>query len=289
VWFQDAFLRRLERLRLLARRRKGSTLAPGERRAERRGQGLEVRGHRGYAAGDDFRDIDWSAFLRHERLYVREREDESAREVTVAVDTSGSMARQGKLELAKRLAAALAYVALAEDDTVVLATLTSGKVERSARLRGKAAILDAVRFLDGKQAWGDTALEASCRRASATSRRPGLAVLVTDFLDLGEMGRALVALRDGRRDLVAVHLVAPEDEAPDLSGDLELEDVETGAVVRVHANGDARAEYRQAFAEWTRELEGEARRQGGVYALVRASDDLEAAALSVLRKGGVVA
>ncbi|MBI3724394.1 DUF58 domain-containing protein [bacterium] len=285
--FDEAFLRRLERLRLVARRRLASARA-GRQRSRRRGAGLELAEHRAYAPGDDFRRVDWNAFRRLERLYVAEREEESERTVVLALDRSASMGRGGKLDLARALVAALAYVALADDDRVLLASFAGGEVTLSPPRKGSAAIFSLFRFLDGVSAAGTTSVAAASRAVARGPRRPGLAVLVTDFLEEGPARTALRALAEGGREVVLVHIVAPEDESCALRGERRLVDVETGEELVLSLDARAREEYGRVFSHWVRELEATARSLGATHVRVRSDQKMEDAALTVLGKAGVL-
>src|SRR5574338_319842 len=89
--FDEAFLRRLERLALVARRAStGQT--QGERRSPKRGQSVEFSDFRPYVAGDDFRRIDWNAYARLERFFIKLFVEEEDLTVHLLIDTSRSMA-----------------------------------------------------------------------------------------------------------------------------------------------------------------------------------------------------
>src|SRR6185295_7488994 len=110
--FDDAFLRSLPRLEIAAARlvaREGD----GGRRVDRRGGRVEFADHRAYVPGDDPRHLDWPAYARSGKLYVKEFERRDEIAFTVLVDDSASMALHGKLVAAQRIAYALAYLALA--------------------------------------------------------------------------------------------------------------------------------------------------------------------------------
>jgi uncharacterized protein (DUF58 family) len=285
--FDEAFLARLERLRLVARRRANGARA-GARRSIRRGAGLEPSGHRAYAPGDDFRRVDWNAFRRLERLYVTEREEESERSVAILLDRSASMGRGGKLELGRSLAAALAYLALADGDRVLPASFAEERVTLGPPCRGSAQIFSVFRFLDAQEPKGTTGVAEACRALARGPRRPGLAVVITDFLDESPARATLAALAEGRREVVLLHLVAPEDERPDLSGYHEIVDCETGEALVLACDASARRDYARAFDEWTRELAQAARSLGAIYVRARSDESLETVTLTLLREGGVL-
>ncbi|MCK4601697.1 MAG: DUF58 domain-containing protein, partial [Phycisphaerae bacterium] len=113
-FFDEAFLARLERLHLIAKRM-AARGPSGPRRSRRLGDGLEFADHRAYAPGDDIRFIDWPYYARMERLLLRLFHEHSESDVAILFDASASMAPGGvmeKFDYARRAAAALAYVAM---------------------------------------------------------------------------------------------------------------------------------------------------------------------------------
>src|SRR5438034_8353249 len=114
-------LQRLDSLALLTRRPMASG-RPGRRRSPLAGSSMEFADYRRYTPGDDFRRIDWRAYARLERLFLRVFEAEENLTVTVLVDRSDSMSYglPKKASLAMELASALAYVALTCEDSVIV-------------------------------------------------------------------------------------------------------------------------------------------------------------------------
>src|SRR5512143_1454155 len=108
-----SFLATLDRLTLVSRRARMGKFK-GERRSPRRGGSVEFADFRTYATGDDFRQIDWNAYARLERLFVKLFVAEEDLTVHLWLDASRSMAwgEPQKFHFARRLAAALGYVAL---------------------------------------------------------------------------------------------------------------------------------------------------------------------------------
>src|SRR5215471_16987371 len=112
-------LRRLEQFQLLAARRAKSS-AKGERRSRARGQSVEFADYRTYVHGDDFRYLDWNLYGRLERLFLKLYEEERELPVRVFLDASESMTfgDPRKFDFARRVAAAIGYVALSGFDRV---------------------------------------------------------------------------------------------------------------------------------------------------------------------------
>src|ERR1051326_4866808 len=100
-------LQRLDSLALLTRRSM-ATGRPGRRRSPLAGSSMEFADYRRYAPGDDFRRIDWRAYARLERLFLRVFEAEENITVTILLDCSDSMyhGKPAKAQLAAALAAA---------------------------------------------------------------------------------------------------------------------------------------------------------------------------------------
>src|SRR5947209_14080364 len=134
-------LQRLDSLTLLTRRSM-ATGRPGRRRSPLAGSSMEFADYRRYAPGDDFRRIDWRAFARLERLFLRVFEAEENITVTILIDCSASMyhGTPAKADLAIGLAAALAYVALRGEDTVIVGALTDRLAAYRRASNGKNAI-----------------------------------------------------------------------------------------------------------------------------------------------------
>ncbi len=109
--FDETFLRKLERLEIAARKLRAGILR-GERRSTKRGQSVEFADFRTYSHGDDLRRVDWNAYARFERAFIKLYHEEEDRTVHLLLDTSASMdwGEPNKLRYAKRLAAALGYV-----------------------------------------------------------------------------------------------------------------------------------------------------------------------------------
>jgi uncharacterized protein (DUF58 family) len=253
--FDEDFLRRLERLSVLVRRPVRGGLKGG-RRSVKRGQSVEFADYRDYALGDDLRQLDWNVYARLEKLLVKLFIEEEDLTVAILVDGSASMAHgtPDKLVFAKRAVAALGYIALAAEDRVVLASLAGRMARRRAALRGSGRAFRLLAELSAIQpAAGPTDLGAACRHALAQVTGRGVIVLVSDLLDPGAE-RALRDLAGTGSEVIVLHVLAPDEVAPTLEGDLRLVDAETGATVDVTLDLAARERYTERVEAWRSEL-----------------------------------
>ncbi len=291
--FDETFLRRLESLRVVTKR-----ASLGQLRADRKsrhvGAGIEFADHRDYVAGDDLRLLDWNLYGRMERLLVRLFEEDEDLAIDVLVDASASMGvgapTKTKLDLALQVGAALAYVGLANLDRVAVTVVGDALGEGLPPARGKAHVLPMLRFLDGVQARGRTALATAAREFLARRRRHrrGLVVLISDFYDPAGYRAALDLLRSGRLEIVVIQISAPEEARPPLRGDVTVRDVETGEERDVTISARALAAYEGRHAALVRGLEAFCRERGVPSFAVTSDEAFDAVVLRVFRAGGLL-
>lgn len=273
-----AFLRELEALRrrLEIRARSG---AAGERASSRRGSSAEFQDHRPYAPGDDPRRIDWAVYARTGEPFLklyRAEEDVVAR---LLVDASASMrfGTPSKLSVAQRMAAGVGYMALARMERAQLASMRDGDVRLASPQRGRGGVTGLLASLGALEASGTGDLARSVDRIVQRAARPGMLVLLSDFFDPGPVLSALRRARAAGHDVALVQIVAPEEEAPTLEGDLALVDAETGETLDITADAAAIDAYALRFAGLCEELRGFAHGYGATYVRVRTDDPLDAA------------
>jgi uncharacterized protein (DUF58 family) len=291
--FDERFLRKLESLVMTIRRSRMSAGMMRANRASRRvGAGMEFADHRDYAAGDDLRYLDWNLYGRLGRLSLRLFQEEEDLLIEVLVDASASMSvgSPPKLDLALQIGAALAYVGLANLDRVALNPLGGDDTPALPPARGKGAILPMLRFLDGVQPTGKVGLAAAVRAFLARRRRHrrALAIVISDFYDPAGHRAALDLLRHHRLEVVAIQVSAPQELAPDLHGDVELRDVETGEVRELTVSPAVVAAYRQRHQTLLRELEGYCRERAIPCFTVVSDQAFDAVVLRMFRAGGLL-
>jgi uncharacterized protein (DUF58 family) len=287
--FDSAFLAKLEQLHLLARK-----LFRGEHRAERRsrqiGSSLEFADYRNYAWGDDPRTIDWAVYARLDRLFVKLFEQERDLDVHFLIDASASMRptadRDAKLTAARKIAAALSYIALANLDRVNLGWFDNALRDDLGLTRGKSQFHHILQFLTSPpEPGGPTALLPSLRAFCQRLKRRGLVFLLSDFFDPAGYEEPLSLLRYNQFEVHLVQVIEPAELDPRLSGDLRLTECETGESWDVTATDTLVRAYRDEVAGYIRDLEGFCLRRGIGYALARSDVPFEDLVLQVLRNG----
>jgi uncharacterized protein (DUF58 family) len=323
--FDADFMRKLDRLSLVSRKMKAGRMK-GERRSPKRGQSVEFADYRNYAHGDDLRRVDWNAYARMERLFIKLFQEEEDLTVHLLLDASKSMdwgdpqditltapltpidseARavggvvapspgsntrdQNKLVYAKRTAAALGYIALSNLDRLSLTAFSKSGLQRFSAVRGKGHAVSLLRFIAGVQAEGATDLDLMLRQYASHARYPGLLFLLSDLLVEGGGIEGLKALQAAGHEVNVVHILAPAEVHPELAliGDLRLKDIETGATQEVSIDGGILDLYQQKFEAWQSEIEDFCRRRGINYIQVTTDQPFEDLVLHYLRRRGIL-
>jgi uncharacterized protein (DUF58 family) len=225
--FDDRFLKKLEHLSFISRRLLSGELM-AERKSRKRGSGLEFADYRSYVAGDDFRHLDWKAYLRLNRLILRLFEEEQDVPIYILVDSSRSMdfGTPSKLDYSRRIAAALCYIGLANLDRVHIVSYAGNIASELSSQRGKNQIFNVFRFLTDIIPAGETDARTAFLSWFSESKRRGLAVVISDFFDSNGFEGGLDVLRHFRHDVFAIHIASADEAEPQLQGDLLLVDAE---------------------------------------------------------------
>ena len=285
----DEFMSKIEQLRLVSHKVIVGRIR-GERITRKRGQSVEFADYRNYTVGDDLRFLDWNLYARLDRLFLKLFLEEEDLHVYLLLDTSRSMGYGDptKLHYARRVAAALAYIALCNYDRVVLGAFGEDRLEMLRPLRGKHQLLRVLRFLAEQKPEGATALEPACKQFALAQRRPGVVVLISDFMDKGGYENALRYFLAGRQDIFVLHVLAGEEIEPVLAGDLKLVDVEDADVTEVTVSRPLLAAYHRTLEGFIGGLRSYAGRRGMNYLLAPTSVSFDVLILDYLRRRGVL-
>ena len=281
-------LRRLEALVLQVRRAVSGQMG-GERRSRRRGQSVEFADFRNYTPGDDFRLIDWNAYARLDRFMLRLFVAEEELPLSLFLDLSGSMdwGRPNKADTARRLAGAVAYVALAALDRVRLTVFAEGPTSGGAPYRGRRAATELFARLQSFPTGGATNYEKLVWPIGR--QRPGMSVLITDGLGEPGVDAALAAMQRAQQEGAVLQLLAPQELTPDWSGDARLRDAETGIEREFTATPLTQRAYLNALEQRTEGIERAAHRRGLRFARLSTDQPIDEMVQLTLRHIGLLA
>jgi uncharacterized protein (DUF58 family) len=290
--FEPSFVRALESLTLAGRRTPSGRTA-GQWRSRASGSSVEFADYRTYAPGDEFRRIDWNAYARLERLFVRLYRAEEDLALTLVLDASASMAwgKPPKARLAAQLIGALAFIALQSGDRTSLFTCRdTGIADRLDNLRGEAAAWTAWRLLERVDSQGSTDLNAALSGCARHLRAAGMTVVVSDLFSPTGYQQGIDALLGRRQDVLLVHVLAPDELEPpaDFIGEWRLIDTEPTSPVEASITPGVLRAYRRLLQTFTQEAAEFCRRRGLTYLQLRSDVPIADVVLRTFRSVGVV-
>ncbi len=217
-WLKPDDLTRVAKLQLLARDVVDG-LSGGLHRSRHIGASVDFKEHRPYVHGDEIRSIDWKLFGKTDRLYIRQFEDETNLRATIVVDQSGSMrycgTRAGALskhEYAVRLAACLAFMLIAQQDTVGLVTFDTA-IRKSIPPRSRPNHLQVIlESMADSRPGGETDLSITLQQLLPICRRRGLVILISDlFGEADSMIKSLSLLRANFQEVILFQIWDPDE------------------------------------------------------------------------------
>lgn len=274
-----AFFDRLSRLRLAMGHRTSMNLT-GNRKSTQKGSSMEFSDFREYMPGDDIRRIDWNAYGRLDRLYVKEYMEEKEAVVSILIDTSASMeyGAEKKSELACKLAAALSYMGLNNMDRVVLYDMCRMHMPFVAE-GGKRALPRLADWLEQRSFEGTVDIARAALELPV--KGPGVTILVSDFLqeafldqEQETLRRLLRFLNYRKQKTVLLHVLAGEELSVELTGTRNLIDMEDLSTLRLTLDVGSIRTYERALQEFLGRLRQECAKAGAFYAVCNTKTDI---------------
>lgn len=283
--FDEAFLRRMERMSLQAQRTLRGNPSSGEHPSRRQLPATIFSDHRPYTSGDDLRYVDWNAYARQDHVLVKLGEAEQDVHVHLLVDASRSMTLGSppRLRLAQQLAGALGYLALAHSDRLQIVPFGPAALRPFGPAQGKAHSLAMLRFVERIAPQPDTRLAPVVQQHALRNPQGGILVICSDLLAPDSLEEAIRPLAPPRWQTVVLHLIDQRDLRPELQGPLELEDSETGQRLTLTLDDETLAAYRRSVADWRENLARVCARRGATYAPVMSHWPMERQVVPYLR------
>ena len=266
----------------------------GERRSRRRGQSVEFADFRNYTHGDDLRFVDWNIYARLDRLFLKMFLEEEDLSLVIAIDASASMdfGMPNKMQYARRLAMALGYIGLVNNNRVSLFSFSDDRIERLTGLRGRRRTREMGQWLLNLQPLGVGDFTAACRAVALGGQGRGVLLLISDFLFADGFEKGLRSVAGRGFDVYALQLLAPEEIDParhGVLGDLRLVDSESAAEVEVTASSAVVQQYRERLDAHVASLREYCVRRSIAHQVVETSLQLETLLVDYLRRRGLLA
>ncbi|HZK34517.1 MAG TPA: DUF58 domain-containing protein [Bacillota bacterium] len=288
--FDEAFLNKLDRLKLYNRKAIQGGMG-GNRKSKAKGSSIEFSDFREYTPGDDYRSIDWNAYARFQRLFIKLYMEERETNVTIMVDTSASMGsiNPEKGIAAKRLAAIFAYVALANYDRVGMGAIDDRLTDHLPYFSGKVGFSRVLTFLEDLEFKGETGLTKAITSYSPLEGKRGITILISDLFSRDGYGDALKWLKYKRQELVVLHTLSPEELDPPWTGPIRLVDCESEQEVQVEMTYRALGLYKRSLESFLNKVKAFCSDMDISYTLLNSHMSMDDLVFGSLLKAGILA
>lgn len=177
-----------------------------------RGASVEFAEYRRYVPGDDLRRLDWRAYGRTDRFYVKEFEADTNLRCNLVLDTSGSMnfgsAEITKIDFARRILAAIAHLSIQQGDAVGLTCIANEITTTIPPRRTPSHLRGLYDVMESTVPGGETQLVDRLHEFAETTRQRALVVIASDlFVDLVQLREAIDHLHFSKHDIAIFHLL----------------------------------------------------------------------------------
>jgi len=281
------FLESLSKFRLALSKHSDQNMS-GNRKSSQKGTSTEFSGFREYIPGDDLRRIDWNAYGRLNKLYIKEYMEEKETLVRILIDTSASMeyGTPLKSDLALKLALAFSYMSVNNMDRVILIDLKHP--EKPYRCSGgKKSIPALLDWLNHLEFDGTFSLPETIQKLP--SKGSGITVLISDFLEdsllpgSDAFHKMIQFLRYQKQKIILIHVLSPEELRVNLTGTLNLIDMEDQNKLKVTIEDRSLSLYEKSLRAFLENIQNEASKTGSGYALCDSGLEFEQLLFEKLR------
>ncbi|MDD7792889.1 DUF58 domain-containing protein [Clostridium sp. 'White wine YQ'] len=286
--FNEEFFKQLQNLKLILNTPISSGFTGG-RRSREKGVSVEFSDYREYSPGDDFRRVDWNAYGRFNKLYLKLFMEEREAIFNIFIDTSKSMDYGvfNKAELALRLSGALSYMILNYNDRVKIHEISEEVKYGKINISGKLGVSKILCALKGMEFRGKSSLIESVKRADILGR--GVSILISDFYNMETLRDTLVYLRHKKQEVILIQILSKEELEPSIRGDIKLkniEDMQENLDISIY--GKALSLYKEKLKDFKEEVQRISKKYGVKYIFTSSENSLEKIIFKELAIKGVI-
>ncbi len=285
-FFAPADAARVSKLQLTARQVVEGVIT-GQHKSPHKGFSVEFSEHREYAPGDEIRHLDWRAYARSDRYYVKLYEQETNLRATLVLDTSNSMAFGGKLDYGRHLCACLAYLLSIQQDLAGFVAVDD-TIKFELPPGSSPAHLDRLfKGLEAVKPGKTTDLPRQLHTLAERLPRRSLVILLSDlWVDPGELIRALQHLRYRKHQAMVLHLLDPAELDLPYDKNVTLEDLESGEMLQIDP-AMVREPYQKQVQEYLAEVRRACTSGDGEYHAVHTNQPYEKALVQLMNRRNV--
>lgn len=282
--FDSTFYAKLNTLKLSSKLKLNAGMS-GNRKSTAKGNSVEFSDFREYMLGDDIRRIDWNAYGRMDKLFVKLFMEEKEGLFHIMLDCSKSMeyGEKKKSVLARRIAAALSYLILNQLDRVYLTTIKENEVRSGKGMTGRQSFQKILMELERVTFEGKTDLKKGILSKSYPSK--GVVIIISDFFDqkTEQLEEMVKYLTYKKQEVVMIQTLAMEEVNPELEGTLRMIDLETRQEERITMNQKVLKQYEKTLQRFQHNLEQTAKKYQAQYLCMTTEDPLEKLLLEGIR------
>lgn len=280
--FNSEFYSKLHTLRMSIAISMASGMSGG-RKSNAKGNSVEFSDFREYRLGDDIRRIDWNAYGRFDRLFIKLFMEEKEGLFQVFLDASKSMdfGEKNKAVCAARIAGALSYVVLENSDRLFLNICKEGKVLAYNGMTGMQSFKKVTEYLEQVTFEGQGDLLSSIKHRDI--RKRGMSFLITDgYCD--NMEEILKYLKFKNQDVVLCHVLSKEERDPQFEGTVSLQDSETAGEMRMTMSASMMRTYKKSYDEFIQNTQALCKKYSVIYIPVNSEDSIDSIFFASLSK-----
>lgn len=258
----------------------------GSRKSNAKGSSSEFSDFREYIHGDDFRKIDWNAYGRFEKLYIKEFMEEREVLINLFLDTSRSMnfGEPKKSELLKNLSLAISYIGLNNLDRINLYYNQEAQLKESGYLSGKNSLSKVMDTLENLDFQNTTDI---FHLINKRPYKPGISIIISDlFTD--EFQNVIKYLSYMNQKIIVIHLLDKKEIEPDFNGDLRLIDSETFEGNDISINGAILSSYENTLKKFLQSIKETTRKYGSIYSLISNEFSIQEIIFERLIRAGIL-
>ncbi|MFP4698271.1 MAG: DUF58 domain-containing protein [Eubacteriales bacterium] len=285
--FDHDFIKKLSTINFLIKM-KLSQGATGGRKSLAKGSSVEFSDYREYIQGDDFRRIDWNAYGRFEKLFIKLFMEEREAVFNIYLDSSRSMdfGKSKKSTMALKITASIAYIVLNNFDKILLHKLKDKDITTLSSINGKVAFKRLLEKLSEMEFNGKTELTSAIKRKDIKAR--GVSIIISDFFCKESLIDILKYLGYKKQEIILVQILSDEEVNPDFDNVVNLVDSETEDKLKVSLTPSIIKTYKKTLETFTTDLEKQASKYGANYVKILSDEPLEQVILKTFATKGLI-
>ncbi|MCR5608624.1 MAG: DUF58 domain-containing protein [Lachnospiraceae bacterium] len=273
--FDNDFVKRLNNMKI-AMKTKSNTNLMGGRKSNAKGSSVEFSDYREYALGDDLRRVDWNAYGRFDKVYIKLFSEEREGIFNIFLDTSESMnyGEKPKKNMALYVAAGIIYIVLNSLDRAALHLIKDGELNIAKGKTGRANYYKMLQDLEQIE------FSKSAGLTKAILQYPfkykGVSVIISDFYEIDDLEDALKYLKFKKQEIILVRILSKEEIEPELTGALNFIDCENDKnSYKVDVDSTLISDYHKAYKSFNEKLSALALKYQANLIMVSSEDSFE--------------